>query len=262
MRGILRMIPASYGVATPLTDAWIVATSESDTTIISALRTFEEGLVLNSFVSRLLAVYPLVGGNSTKHAFNFMNTANFQLTFFGGITHNSNGYTPNGSTGYAKTGITPATHLPLAENSFGVYSRTSPASDGYDISSRNGNRGINLASKWTDGSTYYDSNDDVVGGAGNFLANTLGLISVNRPNISVKKLFKNGALMSTHGIQAVSGNPPEIHLSVRNINLVLDFYSVRNLSFVYFATASFSDSEMLTFYNLVQTLQTSLSRQV
>ena len=256
------MIPSSYGGNySPLTTNWINATGESNPTILNALNTFEDGLITNSFVSRLLAVYPLVGGNSTKHAFNFMNTSSFALTFFGGITHNANGYTPNGSTGYAKPGITPQTHLPLAENSFGFYSRTNGASNSYDISSRSGNNGMNLATKWNDNNTYYSSNDDVVAGAGNHLPNTLKLISVNRV-AGVKKLFQNGVLMSSHTIATTSAVVPEIHISAQIQNGAINAYSTRNLSFVYFATASFSDSEMLTFSNLVQQLQTSLNRQV
>ena len=264
MRGILRMIPSSYGGNySPLTDAWIVATSESDTTIISALRTFEEGLVLNSFVARLLAVYPFVGGNSTKHAFNFMDTANFQLTYFGGITHNANGFNPNGSTGYAKTGIIPSANMNGVTNSFGFYSRTSIAQFSVDIGSTQVHHtGSVVFTKDTDNLTYY-SNNDIYGSSGN-LSDTLGLISFTRNSSTVKKVFRRGVVNFTKNpaTQEIVSTFEFFISADNNAGYPARCFSTRNLSFVYFATASFTDAEMLTFSNLVQELQTALNRQV
>ena len=53
----------------PLTTAWIAETGETDTTIKNALNTFEQGLIDNSLSSKLLAVYPMVGGDATKHKY-------------------------------------------------------------------------------------------------------------------------------------------------------------------------------------------------
>ena len=61
----------------PLTLAWIAATLETDTTILNALNTFEQGLIDNSLTTKFNAIYPFVGGDSTKHRYNFINTANY-----------------------------------------------------------------------------------------------------------------------------------------------------------------------------------------
>jgi len=108
----------------PLTTAWIAATSETDTTILNALNTFEASLIANSLSSDLIAYYPMVGGTSTKHSYNFMNTALYQITFTGGWTHASTGALPNGTNAYASTGINASTVLTQNDNHAGFYSRT------------------------------------------------------------------------------------------------------------------------------------------
>ncbi len=66
----------SYGT---LTTAWIAATGETDTTILSALNTLESDLTTYGLTSKMKALYPMVGGTSTKHSYNFMNTSQYQL---------------------------------------------------------------------------------------------------------------------------------------------------------------------------------------
>lgn len=109
----------------PLTTAWIAATSETDTTILNALNTFEASMIANGMNSGdLIAYYPMVGGNSTKHSYNFMNTALYQLTFTGGWTHATTGALPNGTNAYASTGINASTVLTQNNNHASFYSRT------------------------------------------------------------------------------------------------------------------------------------------
>jgi len=55
--------------------------------------------------SKFKAVYPFIGGTAGGHKWNLINPldtdAAFRLAFSGGLTHDANGITPNGSTGYA-----------------------------------------------------------------------------------------------------------------------------------------------------------------
>lgn len=112
----------------PLTTAWIAATGETSTTILNALNTFEASLITNGMNSGdLIAYYPMVGGTSTKHTFNFINTANFPLSFLGGWTHSGNGALPNGTNAYANTGINANTVFTQNNNHVGFYSRTNVA---------------------------------------------------------------------------------------------------------------------------------------
>ena len=112
----------------PLTLAWIAATGETDTSILNALNTFEASLIANGMNSGdIIAYYPMVGGTQTKHSYNFINTALYQLTFFSVWTHSSNGALPNGTNAYASTGINASTVLTQNNNHCGFYSRTNAA---------------------------------------------------------------------------------------------------------------------------------------
>ena len=111
----------------PLTTAWIATTGETDTTILNALNTFEASLIANGMSSDLIAYYPMVGGTSTKHAFNFMNTALYNLSFSGGWTHASTGALPNGTNAYADTGINASSVFTQNNNHASFYSRTNVA---------------------------------------------------------------------------------------------------------------------------------------
>lgn len=110
-----------------LTTAWIAATGETDTTILNALNTFEGTLISNSLTSLITAYYPMVGGTSTKHAFNFMNTSLYNLTFNGWWTHSATGALPNGTNAYANTGLNASSVLTQSDNHIGYYSRTNAA---------------------------------------------------------------------------------------------------------------------------------------
>jgi len=111
----------------PLTTAWIATTGETDTTIINALNTFEASMIANGMSSDFIAFYPMVGGNSTKHSYNFMNTALYNLSFTGFWTHSATGALPNGTNAYANTGINASTVLTQNNSHLGFYSRTNSA---------------------------------------------------------------------------------------------------------------------------------------
>ena len=53
------------------------------------------------------AVYPLIGESASRHALDFM--GQYDITWSGTITHNSQGSAGNGSTGYGDTGLDPST---------------------------------------------------------------------------------------------------------------------------------------------------------
>lgn len=67
------------------------------------------------------AVYPIIGGNATSHSFNFLNPAQFQITWYGTITHTISGVKGDGTTGYGDTGM-PANMFTITSGvSAGIY---------------------------------------------------------------------------------------------------------------------------------------------
>jgi len=244
-------------IATPLTDAWIVATGESDGTIIGALRTFEEGLIANSFVSRLPVIYPFVGGNSTKHALNFMNTATYPLTFTGGLTHSATGVLPNGTTGFANTGYKMSNFPDINKYSIGFYSRT------------NTNTGVDMG-YYSAGGVVLDIEARYNGvfaggdGGGGFLivsnADGRGFYVNCRTTSSRVDLYKNGVSVANKIVAPINISI-NMYLFARNDSVGTSHFSAKECAFS-FIGYDFTQAEMLTFYNLVQDLQTALSRQV
>src|SRR5205085_1059836 len=57
--------------------------------------------------TKLKAIYPYVGGSATAHKWNLKDPrvldAAYRITWSGGVTHNANGVTFDGSTGYGDT---------------------------------------------------------------------------------------------------------------------------------------------------------------
>lgn len=242
----------------PLTTAWKAATSETDTTILNALNTFEAGLIANSLTGKFNAIYPFVGGTPGKHSFNFINTLTFQLTFFGGWTHSATGALPNFNS-YANTGLTPSTVLSLNDAHLSVYTRT------------NTNAGVDIGSSVTFPTRhcYLASRS-----AGNYIgninqatnslvanANSQGWFTTSRTGVTTLTGYKNGTsiLASVDVSTAMSTQP--IWLAARNLDGNIVNGSVREQAFASIGSG-LTAGEVSTLYTLIQAMQTSLSRQV
>ena len=91
----------------PLTTAFLAATGITDATITTALNNLETGLTTYSLGSKMVALYPMVGGTASAHKFNLKDPrdldAAFRLVFSGGMTHSSTGVLFNGVNGYGNT---------------------------------------------------------------------------------------------------------------------------------------------------------------
>jgi hypothetical protein len=83
--------------------AFLTATGIVDATQIDAVNTFVTLAKAQGIWNDLDKIYPFVGGTATAHRYNLKN-ALMDGTFFGGVTHNANGVTFNGTTGYFNTG--------------------------------------------------------------------------------------------------------------------------------------------------------------
>jgi hypothetical protein len=245
----------------PLTTAWIAATSETDTTILNALNTFEAGLIANSLTGKFNAIYPFVGGNSTKHSYNFINTANFQLTFTGGWTHNANGAL-NGVNGYATTGIIPSTTLSLNDNHLSSYMGII-SNNGSDIGAFTlatpPTRVLELDTR-TAGLFRYFGNDATTLQVAT--ADNRGWSLGTRTASNVKTIYKNGVSVGTNSVASVGLPLVGIHLGTRNVDGVAGSPSSQNRHQFDSIGSGLSSGEASTLYTLIQAFQTSLFRQV
>jgi hypothetical protein len=121
--------------ADPDAQAFITAAAITDTTQQTAVNNLVVGLKADGLWTKMKAIYPFVGGTASSHKFNLKDPrdldAAFRLQFFGGVTHNANGMTGNGTNGYANTFVkltdgVSALGIPRGANHWSSYNRSLP----------------------------------------------------------------------------------------------------------------------------------------
>jgi hypothetical protein len=249
------------GVTTdPDAQAFITAAAITDPTQQAAINTLVVDLKGYSIWTKMKALYPFVGGIAASHSYNLKNTAQYQLSFNGAATHNSNGYTPSGIDGYANTGLNPNTAF-STNNSMhlSLYSRTNNDLGGLDFGGLNASAVTGLYARFSNSAYGY-----IHGGAGVITANTnsTGFYVGTRTSASVLKLFKSGTqLGSTY--TGANGARLDLNafLGALNVSGSPIYYTQRNYAFASIGDG-LTDTEAANFYTAVQAFQTTLGRQV
>jgi hypothetical protein len=257
-----------YPTYTSRTTAFAAATGITDTTILNALNTFDTGLISNGLATKMKALYPMVGGTATTHKFNFMDArdvdAAFRIQFNGGWTHPSTGALPNGSNAYANTFFNPKAQN-VNKSNFGVsyYSRTNNLGSYIDFGA------VASDQTYIYGAPRFDSTTDVFrmfddgsAGTGNYATRSDGFFTVQRDSATTQKVIQNGSQIGQRtGSGASADIDFNIFLAARNLWGNPGVYSNRQNAFTAIHDA-FTLAEATKLYNLVQALQTSLSRAV
>lgn len=112
----------------PDAQAFITAAGITDATQQNAINQLVLDLKGYSIWTKFYFLYPFVGGDATKHSYNLKNPAAYQITWGGTVTHDANGVTGNGTTGYGDPGFNLVTAgIGLNDFGFGVHSKTNSA---------------------------------------------------------------------------------------------------------------------------------------
>lgn len=248
----------SYGT---LTTAWITATGETDLTILGALNTLESDLTTYGLTSKMKVLYPFVGGSSTKHSYNFMNTAQYQITFNGGWTHSSTGALPNGTNAYANTGFNPSTQLTTTSGNIGVYLRNDVgAGNTVDFGANISGNKIYLVPDYNGSAAYASYASEIY----YLKATTTGLYSLGRLSTqdSNVKIIRNGSTI------LYNDNPPgmplpngSLYLGAYNNEGTASNFAAREQALAYMSDG-LTNAEIANLYTAVQAFQTTLSRNV
>jgi len=114
---------------------FLSAAGITDPTITSAVYTLVNDLNGYGLWSKMLGIYPLVGGTASSHAWNLRDTTKLKMRWVGGMTHDSNGVTGNGTNSYGQpditgtTGINATNYPPLTATNYGIslYQRNTSA---------------------------------------------------------------------------------------------------------------------------------------
>lgn len=240
--------------------AFITAASITDPTQVQAVYTLVGGLKALGLWAKMTAVYPFIGGSAASHAVNAKSPGTFNITWNGGVTHNSNGITGNGSTGYGDTGINSATSLSATSFHFSAYQRIS--SNFTIIGNSDAGSNSNEFVARTNGVARAQMASNISMLFTSTLNPPTGFFTVSRTSSNTTSFSRNGirvgAVSSVASVSQPSSNVP---ILAYNSNGVMASFSTSNLSFVSIGSG-LTDSEAVSFSALVQYVQTLLGRAV
>jgi len=250
----------------PDAQAFITATAITDTTQQNAVDALVIGLKDDLLWTKMLAVYPFVGGTATTCKYNLKNPLDtdgaFRLNFVGGWTFSNNGVTPNGTTAYADTFLVPLTHFTSGNSSFSAYSRINNSEVGVLLGTRGSafNTNLELALRNASNTTvWHNTSSGGITVSPNPTTSAINFIS-SRINSANNITAQNGATNTQVGSEIAFSSFP-IYISAKNNQGVAASFSTRNLAFAHVGTG-LTQAECTLFYNRIQTFQTTLSRQV
>lgn len=243
--------------------AFFTAAGISDSTQKSAVNQLVLDLKSASIWTKMVAIYPFVGGTSTTHKYNLKDPrdldAAFRLVYTGTITHDANGITPNGTTGFADTKYVDSTSGTLDSLHFSLYSRTAAGSNTFemgagDASTRQARMrirgtGNTTSSLCQNGTADAISNSDA---SGLFVmsrtASTGYRFQIRGTNNDITRTSVNTALSS-------------VYIGALNNNGTASSFSAKNIAFASIG-AGLTQTEAGNLDTAVVAFQTTLSRNV
>jgi hypothetical protein len=251
--------------------AFFTAAGISDTGQKDAINTLVLGLKSNSIWTKMKAIYPFVGGSASAHAVNLKSPGTYNITWSGGITHDSNGVQGNGSTGKGLTGLVPSSVMTLDSTHVSVYSRTNSSADQCECGAWGGAANyMGMFVKYTNGGGYlymnspdgtYPTPQIASGDNSSSAAFYVGSRMSSSSGDGV--LYRNG-VAGTTGAGSNSGKSlPTVELSLLAVKASGTYtqYSARQVAFISIGSG-LTSTDASNLYTLVQAYQTALGRQV
>lgn len=232
----------------------------TDLTQKNAVNQLVLDLKSNSLWTKLKALHPVVGGTASSHSKNLINPSLYNLTFSSGWTHSANGMIPNGTNAYADTNFNPSTQITSASSwSVGFYSNSS-VTEGIDLGVDSGSGYLYLSAKFNifganKGRWQTSVSQDYTDTTGTGFYQGV-------KSASTSEIYKNGSVILNTASSTGSFYNGNIYLGVLNRAGANSFYASRRYTLHFIANSSFNSTEATNFYNIVQTFQTSLSRNV
>ena len=262
----------------PNAAAFLAATGITDPTISSAINTLVVDLKTAGLWNYFYAIWPMVGGTATTCKYNLVDPADtdaaFRLTFAGGMAFNDYGIVGNGSNSYAETHWSLGTDLTdYSSLSWGLYcldnkatvqnyinfvcsvadnTYTNPTSASIDLGANS-----NYA--------FYDpgSESNRQGGSS---GDPQGLIWIDQISYTSRKLYRNDTAFFSNNYDnsatASDKNYRTFTIGCQTSGNLGFTYSTANTYSFGFAADGIPYADATTFYNIVETFQTTLGRSV
>jgi len=186
---------------TYLTNAGISSTNEVNSTNYQFYQLKNKSLFWD-----VQAMYLFKGTASSQHKYNAKNPldtdAAFRLTFNGTATYSNDGYTPNGSNGYANSYFIPKTNQLLSSNGITVVIGTNnvTGADAVNTGVYQGETTISLIATKGDNSTYY--REIMLNGRAGEVKTTgvneaRGIFTGTKQSLTSLKFFRNNSLLGS-----------------------------------------------------------------
>lgn len=193
--------------------AFITATGISDATLEAALVDMVIDLKAADQWNNIYAFYPFVGGTATTNKYNLKNPldtdAAFRITFSGTVTHDNEGITGDGSTGYGDTHFTPSTDYTKDNTGIIVATLDDVRNSGYvDIGARTASTQavyINTGASGSSIGRMYNESSLVTANQPNSTSfSSKGLFALSRTSATSLKFYKNAKLLDTETASSTS----------------------------------------------------------
>jgi hypothetical protein len=217
--------------------------------------------------SSMKAVYPMVGASAAACAQN-LKSSSFTGTFSSGWTFASTGATPNGTSAYMDTNLTPSSSLTQNSTHLSYYSRTNIANQfQFEIGCFNlatsGNGSSSFGISYASPSNSFRLRVSTATPTTTYtVTNTLGFFVGNRTNATQQKIYNAGALVDTFSANSDGLSTIQMALAANRISAVaLGDYSSKECAFSSIGDG-LTDTQASDFYTAVQAFQTTLSRNV
>jgi hypothetical protein len=211
------------------------------------------------------AIYPMVGASAAACAQN-LKSSSFTGTFTSGWTFASTGATPNGTSAYMNTFLTPSTALSSINNvHLSMYSRTQNSSvNGHNMGMDQGLNSMNLTQYFLAITVKMFMNGAYPTNSAEFnQTNTKGLAIGSATTSTLRKLYFNGTLLNTDTNAQTSVLPTTYSLLIGSgrADNTANYFSPHENSFSSIGDGLL-DTQASDLYTCVQTFQTTLGRQV
>ena len=245
-------------------NAFLTATAITDNTLVVATNELVVDLKGYSIYTRFTALYPFIGGTATTHKFNLINpldtNAAFRIEWLGGVTHNANGITGNGTNGYGETYIKPNVDLVLNSTHIAFWSKTNSQNANREMGIADGalNASLGCVTRNTSNFSINTVNDNT----GTISANSdsTGFYIASRTASNVKKLYKNGAVLNnaTTASTTRTGSTVPV-LGQKSATNTMGAYLAKNFIFAS-AGGGLNDTQAADYYTAVNKFQTAIGR--
>jgi hypothetical protein len=265
-------------IAYPLegeTLAFISASGITSEVEIGAVNYLVYRLKEENLFNEFYNLYPFVGSTSLSNSINLINTTQYTINFQGNWIYDSNGITANGVDTQANTLFNPGTSTPSynpsaqtfnLSNSYHLYNRTLGTTTDGDFGGIFSLGQNILAIKTSTADSYYTfsryATTNWAASATLGANEELGLFTGNINNSvpTSKGLFRNGIQIAQNTGTTLTGT---LGISaVRLLGAVETNFTNRNYALAAIGNGFADVSRLKVFYDIVQTYQTILGRQV